>query len=155
MWSLPQNKLLYHGPYHGVQSLRNRLLQCVSPTYASPARKSAPVISPWGCVSHWENSAAWALHELQLPLGQIYLPPSWAFPQGTAWRSALVLAVHGLWGGCLQSQMILSMCCRGISDPAPEGPHPSSLTLVSVELFPSKSFPHSSLRAAAVICMLS
>lgn len=84
-------------------------------------------------------------------------PPalSWAFPQGTAWRSVLVLGVQGLCGDSLQSQMVLSMCRRGISDPAPEGPHPSSLTLMSAGLFPSKFFPHPSLRVAAVICMLS
>lgn len=77
VWSLPQNadlhKFLHRSPFHVVQSLRNRLLQCVSPTYPSPARKSAPVISPWGCVSHQEPSAAWALRGLQLPLGQIHL----------------------------------------------------------------------------------
>ena len=109
------------GPFHGVQSFRNRLLQCGSPS----------------------RSQVLPANLLQRRLSAGSQPPS-----GTSTCSSIGSSLGCRWisappwttMACRETTcltMILTTGHRGISGPAPGAPPapPSSLTLVSVELF--------------------
>ena len=132
------------GPFHGVQSFRNRLLQRGSPWSAGPARKPTPVwaplhgpqLLPGACSSMCSPQTAASIKACPSA-------PVWGPPQAAVWLSA------PLWSsmGCRETTcvtMFFSMGCRGISALTPRAPPPppSPLTLVSSGLFLSH-FSHS------------
>jgi len=108
------------GPFHGVQSFRNRLFQSGSPT--------GPEVLPG------------ARSSMGLPQSHSLLRASTCSGMGSLlgcrWISAPPWTSMGCRGtACLT--MVCSMCCRGISAlvPGARPPSPSSLTLVSAMLF--------------------
>ena len=141
------------GPFHEVQSFRNRLLQHGSPAGSQvlPANLlQHGLLYPWGHRSCQEPAPAWASHRVTASFGH---PPALAWgplSRGCRWISAPLWTSMGCRGtACLT--MVFPMGCRGISAPAPGAPPPppSSLTLVSAELFLSHLLTPLSLAATA------
>jgi len=136
------------GPSHKVQSFRNRLLHRGSPTgsQALPANLlQCGLLSLWVHRSWQEPAPAQASHRVTASFRH---PPAvvWGPFHGLQVEICSTMDRHGT--ACLT--MVFIMCCRGTSAPAP-GVHPappSSLTLVSAELF--LLYSHSSLPAAVV-----
>ena len=131
-------------PFHGVQSLRHRLLQRGSPmvSQALPAN-----LLQHGLLSlHGSTGPAMSLLQHGLPMGSqptsgIHLLQRGVHSTGCRWISAPLWTSMG-WRGTACITMVFSMGCRGkvsaLASWAPPLP-PSSLTLVSAELFLSHS----------------
>jgi len=127
------------GPSHGMQSFRNRLLQHGSPTgsQALPANLlRRGLLSPWRHRSWQELAPVWSPHGVTASLGHIHLLWRGVPSMACRWRSAPPWTSMGCRGTtCLT--MVFIIGCRAISAPVPGAspPPPSSLTLVSAELF--------------------
>jgi len=167
MWSLSQetvlHKLLQHesfpwpaalhelpqlGPFHRVQSFRNRLLQHESPTgsQAPPANLlRRGFLSPWVHRSWQEPAPAWAPHGVTASFRH---PPApvWGPFHGLQVDICSTVDLHALQGDNLphhglhhelQGKAPCSDISGTTSPPSPAPP--SSLTLVSAELFLSES----------------
>jgi len=127
------------GPFHRVQSFRNRLLQRGSPTGSQALRANLlqrGLLSPRGQRSCQEPASAQALHGVTASFSHPPAPVLAPLFTGCRWISAPPWTAMGCRGtACLT--MVFITGCRGISAPEPGAPPPSpaSLTLVSAELF--------------------
>ena len=140
--SLPQatvlHELLQHGSLPRVQSFRNRLLQHGSPAGSQvlPANLlQRGLLFPWVHRSCQEPAPAWAFHRVTASFGHPPAP-AWGPPQAAGGYLLHCKPSMGCRGtACLT--MVFTTGCRGISALAPGAPPPppSSLTLVSAELF--------------------
>jgi len=127
------------GPFHGVQTFRDRLLQPVSPvrSQALPANLRQ-CRSPQVHRSCQEPAPAQASHGVTASFGCTHLHCCGVL-HGLWVEICSSVGLHGLQGtACLT--IVCSMGCKGISAPAPGAPPPppSALILVSAELFLSR-----------------
>jgi len=116
------------GPFHGMQSFMNRSLSCGYPTGSQVLPE---ILLLHGVLSMAPQVLPGACSSMGSPRGH-----------------SLFGHMHLLWHGVLHrpqvdisSIMVFSMGCRAISAPVPGAPlaPPSSLTLVSAELFLSRT----------------
>jgi len=134
------------GPFHGVQSFRNRLLWCGSPvgSQALPANLlQHGLLSPQVHRSCQEPAPTWCPQRVTASSGCIYLLRCGLFHR-VQWIFAQLWTSVGCRGtACLT--VVFTTGCRGISAAAPGAPPspPSSLTLVSAEFF--LTYSHCSL----------
>ena len=141
------------GPFHGVQSFRNRLLPCGSPTGSQvlPAN-----LLQHGLLSlHGSTGPARSLLQHGLPTGSqsllgIQLLQSGVLSMGYRWIPAPPWTSMG-WRGTACLTVVGSMGCRGISAPA-RGTLPPALffTDFSVCRVVSLTYSHFSLPAAVL-----
>jgi len=157
------------GPFHRVQSFRNRLLQRGSPMGSQALTAN---LLQCGLLSSWAHRSCQEPAPVRAPLfmgpqvlpgacsstgssqGHSFLQASTCSSVGSSmgcrWRSAPSWTSMGCRGtACLT--IVVFTGCRGISAVAPGAPPPSpSLTLVSAELL--LSYSHSSLQLKLLLC---
>jgi len=131
------------GSSHGVQSFRNRLLQSGSlvGSQVLPANLlQRGLLSPWGHRSCQEPTPVWAPHEVTASCGDIHLFRCGVL-RGLQVDICSTMDRHGLQGDSLPCHDLLHRLQGKISALVPGAPPapPSSLTLVSAELFLSHS----------------
>ncbi|KAK4816725.1 hypothetical protein QYF61_021599 [Mycteria americana] len=151
MWVLPTGLQFFTicssvGPFHGVQSFRNRPLQCGSPTGSQvlPENLLLPgILSPQVHRSRQEPAPAWASHRVTASFGCIHL--LWrGFLHGLQMDICSTISLHGTQSDSLLHHDLLhglqgnlcsgawsTSCPSFITDLGAPPPPASSLTLVT------------------------